>query len=98
MSLRHVDRENRFDPRGGGCGDGASVGFDGPLHDGEAKSGSLYLGLGMVLLNTVEAFEDKWKISCWDSNPVVSDSNHKVVIMIHLRSDPDFERDAWILF
>ena len=72
--------------------------YNGSLYNGETKSSSLNLRLGVVLFNAVKSFEDEWKIFCWDSNSVVRDLDLKIIILIYIGIDMDFECSIWVLF
>ena len=57
--LRSLDCEGCFDFGSRAYGDLASVGFDRSFYNGEAEASSFDLGLGVVLFDSEEAFEDE---------------------------------------
>ena len=71
--------------------------FNGPFYNGEAKSSSPNFRLGVVLFNAIKSFEDEWKIVYGDSNSVVRDLDLKIIILIYLGIDMNFEWYIWVL-
>ena len=74
------------------------MGFNGSFNNGEAKSGSFDLSLGVVFFNAVKAFENEGEIGARDSDSVVRDADGKVALLVFLGVDSDLQGDCGILF
>ena len=71
--------------------------FNGSLYNGEAKSSSLNLRLGVVLFNPVKiVLKMNGEIVCGDSYSVVRDLDLKIIILIYLGVDMNFEWYIWV--
>ena len=76
---RHGDEELGFAAGHGGDADGAAVGFDGALDDGQAEAGAFDFLLRVVFLHPVEAAEDVRQVRARDADAVVGDPDADVV-------------------
>jgi hypothetical protein len=77
----------------GGDADGAAVGFDGALDDGEAEAGALDFLLRVVFFHAVEAAENVRQVGAGDADAVVG---HPDVVEVVAVSQPiSTRRPGW---
>ena len=74
------DEELGFAAGHGGDGDGAAVGFDGALDDGEAEAGAFDFLLRVVFFHPVETAEDVRQVGARDADAVVRHPDPVVVV------------------
>jgi hypothetical protein len=86
-----------LDSRGGAGADGAAVGLDGPLDDGEAEAGSLDLALIVMFLDAEKALEDEGDVGGRDARAVVGDLKSELSLPGRSGADLDLNRNRGVL-
>lgn len=73
------------------------MGFDGPLDDGESEARAFHLGLGVVLFDPVESFEDEGEITAGDPNAIIGDANCEVPFFVLFSINADGDGSSGVL-